>query len=79
MNKVLKCKDVLCNGRKFDCMVCPLAKLTRLPFSLSSNNVFNIFDLVHGDVRALSRKKQCQVQCIFSQLLTIFQEGLELF
>lgn len=33
------------------CPVCPLAKQTRLPFSLSKSRTLNVFYLIHIDIR----------------------------
>lgn len=40
----------LCDITNTKCHICPLAKQTKLPFSVSNNHATHIFDLIHVDL-----------------------------
>lgn len=50
INKLLKQSNISLRDNGSNCMTCPLAKQTKLPFPLNSHGVSSIFDLVHGEV-----------------------------
>ncbi|KAL2933741.1 Retrovirus-related Pol polyprotein from transposon TNT 1-94, partial [Bienertia sinuspersici] len=52
MNKVLKtgCDAFSCNGDMPVCLTCPLARFTKLPYSVSPRMAKHKFDMVHIDI-----------------------------
>ncbi|KAL2930592.1 hypothetical protein RDABS01_036002 [Bienertia sinuspersici] len=54
-----------------DCIVCPLAKFTRLPFKLSKNRAKDNFELIHFDTWVPIKSTQGKDTSISSLLLMI--------
>ncbi|CAM8966871.1 unnamed protein product [Rhodiola kirilowii] len=52
VNQLLENKSprVTCKNSKYQCTTCPLAKQTKLPFSLSTHNTSEPFEMIHSDV-----------------------------